>query len=275
MTEITLQCPDCDYVITGAEKGRNSAPFKLGGHRARAHKYRNPDRPNQQPKSTRSAADDEARPVLSVVSDMAAEVGGKGVPTEGQLAAAFGRGVSVASLAVAAYAVETDPTLRNQAERDEVEAFLMLSPKAARDIMAPVGRALAPTSFNRRYGRQVVDNIDVVGAAGDFATLILHWRRYFRMRAEREVQMGLRQPDQPQGRRRRGQQPPPPPPEYYDAASMPVQPPPGPPDAGMAPPDVPAPPADAPGTESGEMRGVVWTPAMAMAHAQRNGGGPR
>lgn len=260
--DVTLQCPDCEASFTGPPNGRSSVQFKLGAHRARVHKWVNENKTYKGGgKSRRGAQADQERPILAIVGDAADEAArGKGPPTEENLTAALGRGLGVASLAVASYVVETDPTITTEDERDRTTAYLRLSSSASRDLMAPFARAFAPTSLNKRYGRQVVENVDLVGATSDLVLLFLHWRRYFR---ERDRRMGAA----PLGSVASGPMGPVVDADSYDVttpAGAPAAPPPAPAEQ-TGPPQVPAAPAPTPG---GGPMGVVWTPDM----VQRQGG---
>lgn len=176
----TEQCHYCPKTYTGpaGRKGPGSALFKRLSHEARSHKVKAPGSSRRSAK----ARDDDAHPVLAVVGDMADDVTGKGVPTEDQLTRAFGRGLGVVSLAVASWAVETDPRPLSESQKDEIEQWLTLAPQAATDVVQPIGRMFHRTSLNRRYGRQIVDNVDVVGAIADVALLALRWKRYISSR---------------------------------------------------------------------------------------------
>jgi hypothetical protein len=88
-------------------------------------------------------------------------------------------------MAVANYAVETDEYLTDD-ERDAVASELALTQKQAEDVIRPLAKAIAPTGLNKKYGRQVVENVDAISAVAELVTLGLHWRRYFKDRAIRE-----------------------------------------------------------------------------------------
>jgi hypothetical protein len=185
---VTTPCPECGKEFTGPATGRGSVLFKIGGHRAREHNYRNPGAKSHKKKSPR-VTDDNATPILAVVHDMADEMGkGKRAPSADELAAALGKGLSVASVAVASYFAETDPTISDGPEgdkdRDDLVDYLSLPPAHARNVMSPVGRLIATTPLNKRYGRTIVENVDVVESIGEVGKLVMHWRRYMRLRNE-------------------------------------------------------------------------------------------
>jgi hypothetical protein len=187
--EITLTCDidGCGATLTGPERGVGSAPWKLGTHKYQVHGIRNP---NGKPKAKGSAKPDPPADQPTSVA-VVREIGsgargtGKGVPSASDLANGLGRGVQILSVVAAAYAAETDPTLTNEAERDALVRELMLPPRAAVDIMEPLGNAFAGTSINKRYGRQIVDNVDAVASLGELGKMYFKWRRYFRVREER------------------------------------------------------------------------------------------
>lgn len=180
MSEIT--CPEC-----GQSFGGSVARLNLGKHRKKEH----PE--SWQPSAAGKASARRHSAVVEVVSEMAEEAGkgrAKGAPTEDQLTRAFGRGLGMVSIAVASYAVETDPRQPMTPDQEEqLTDYLALSPEGARDLMAPIGRMFHRTSLNRRYGRQIVDNVDVVSSVAELATFALRWRRYFRERSIWEAQV--------------------------------------------------------------------------------------
>lgn len=181
--------PGCSFVAKGPAVGAGSAGFKLGTHKWRAHGIR-----SEKPKSRKGGPTDEdiqARPVLSVVRDAANEVGGgKGAPSASELSAGLGRGLGLASVFAASYAADTDPRYddspQGDEERERIVERLSLSDRAARELMSPFARAIAPTKLNKRIGRRVVDNVELVGAAAELAEFTLNWRRYFRERRRAE-----------------------------------------------------------------------------------------
>jgi hypothetical protein len=183
-TIVTLPCPLCDEKITGPEGGVGSAPFKLASHKYRIHGVRSTKGPKG-PKGRTLQTDDEigARPVVGILQDARDQIPeGTAPPTQVDLTKALGRGLGLTSAAVASYAVESDEYL-TEAERDVVADELSLTPKQAEDIMRPIAKAFAPTKLNRKYGRQVVENVDVIGSIAELATLGLNWRNYLRTRS--------------------------------------------------------------------------------------------
>jgi hypothetical protein len=184
---VTQPCPECGKEFTGKARGPGNVAMKIGGHRYREHGYRNPDAKKSHKK--KRTTDDDATPVLAVVHDMADEIGkGKRPPTADELAGALGKGLSVASVAVASYFAETDPTIavgiEGDKDRDDLVDYLSLPPAHARNVMSPVGRLIATTPLNKRYGRTIVENVDVVESIGEVGKLVLHWRRYMHLRSE-------------------------------------------------------------------------------------------
>lgn len=181
--EVTLSCPDCEETVTGPQKGPNSAPFRLAGHRVRAHGYRNPDAKSKGPRQR--GVESVPTAVIRSIGEAAKPTSGRKVtapPTEGDLSRGLGRGVQILTIVAASYAAETDESLRTEEARDQLVRELSLSPGAATDVMDPIAHALAPTSLNKRYGRQVIDNIDALASVGELVKLGFRWRRYFRIR---------------------------------------------------------------------------------------------
>lgn len=183
----SLECPECNETITGPTGGAGSAKFKLASHRYRFHQVRSSKTPKSA-KGRSAPTDDEAaaQPVVGVLRDMQAQIPtGTGAPSGHDLTKALGRGVGLVSLAVAGYAVETDEGLTD-AQRDQLADELSLTPRQAEDVVRPLAKAFAPTKLNRRFGRQVVENVDAVSSVAELTTLALSWRRYFKDRAVRE-----------------------------------------------------------------------------------------
>lgn len=181
------ECPECGETITGKARGAGSLAWKMGQHRRNKHGVKGAGRKGRPRTGEPTDADREARPVISAIRDAAAGVSGKGVPNADQLGNGLGRGLGLITMSVATMAVETDPAIprtpEGDAMRDRLVDYLSLSSEASNAIMHPIGRALAPTKLNRKYGRGVVNNVDLIGSVAELAQLGYHWREYFRMRA--------------------------------------------------------------------------------------------
>lgn len=242
--------PGCPEVFRGER-----AAFLRGGHLYRAHKIGGSKR-----KGAPTEEDHQRRPISAALKDIAADVDGKGVPTAAALSKAIGRGVGMTTMAVASYYVETDETIPftpdGERQRDHLVDELSLTPRAAEELVSPIGRALAPTKLNKRYGRTLVENVDVIGAVDELALLVLRWRRAFRERRYREQQMGLRPID------------------VEPVSVTPAPAPAGPPAPPMAQPAAPAPaPVMAEGQSPPPTTGVVVSPAMVEDMRRRRASG--
>ncbi len=177
--KILLLCPEC-----GDDFANNRA---LGYHRKMAHGVAGKfaGKGGKRTSTPRPAA-------IEVIQGMARDAGAgksKGVPTENELTKAMARAIGAASYAAASYAVETDRRLNTDALKEQTIDYLALSPAGAADVAEPLGRAFARSPLNKRYGRAVVDNVDVVGSLAELTILVMHWRRYFAERGEWERQM--------------------------------------------------------------------------------------
>jgi hypothetical protein len=188
---ISLDCDQCDAVITGWDRGVGSASWKLGTHRYTKHGIRGsgPAATRKNDPTSDELAGDGTSPVTATVRSMASAAGGrKGKPSADDLAAALGRGAGLTIMAAAVHVVESDPRIPPTAEGDRIKDGLIdrlsLSDRAAKEIMAPFGRIMAPTRLNERYGRAVVDNADAVGSIAELANLVMVWRGYMRDRRE-------------------------------------------------------------------------------------------
>lgn len=198
---ITLACPECGEAIEGRASGRGSASWKLGTHRRVKHGVQGDSRASKARRKAKAGAptegDHEAHPVISAVREAAAEVGGKGTPTSDQLGNGLGRLLGIVSLSVAVLMVDSDKAITDTQLADQMITYLSLSDDAAKAIMRPIGRALQPTALNRRYGRAVVENVDVVGSVAELVQLGFHWREYLALRARNHAaiaQLAAQQP---------------------------------------------------------------------------------
>lgn len=175
--ELPFECPECGQGF----KSR----FLLGGHRYNAHKVKGTGAGKRGPSTRRMRST-----VVEIGRDMARDAGAgrPGVPSAEQLTAAFARGLGTITYAGASFAVETDRNLPTDELKEGMINYLSLSPADAREACEPLGRAFAKTGLNRRYGRAVVDNVDVAGSVAVLITMGLHWRRYLNER--RRIEQG-------------------------------------------------------------------------------------
>lgn len=167
-------CPECGLEF---EK-----PIRLGLHRRNVHNVE-----GKWSKGNRKARRRPARPVIDTLKDMADEAGAgksKSVPNSEQLTRAFSRGLTTVGGAAAIWAVETDPRPLSDAHKEQAIDYLALRPAAAHEICEPLGRAFASSPLNKRYGRAVVDNVDVVSSMCELTIIMMHWRNYMRDRSE-------------------------------------------------------------------------------------------
>lgn len=183
---ITIECDqkDCAYTVTAAPSGPNSAKMQIGRHKFGKHGIRGV----KARKGARPTSDELAENPVRILRSVAETAAGRGAPTEAKLTEAIGEGLSLTSIAVAAYFAETDPSIprgiEGEQDRDDVVQNLTLGQEAAEALAHPIAKALAPTSLNRKYGRGVVDNVGVLGSALDIYRLFLRYRMYFEIRRE-------------------------------------------------------------------------------------------
>jgi hypothetical protein len=177
VTDEPLICPECSAEFP--------SPLKLGYHRRVAHGVQGKG------KNRRKS---EPRPVLvealkGMADEAAAGSGRKGPPASEELTKALARGIGTLSMAAAIYAVETDRRLDTDELKEQNVNYLSLTPRAAHDLAEPLGSALYRSPLNKKYGRAIVDNIDVIGSLAELTIITLHWRRYFAERREWERSM--------------------------------------------------------------------------------------
>lgn len=188
--ELPFECPECG--------NRYKSKFLLGGHRRSVHQIAGSYSGKRGPSSSKQRA--KARPMLVEVAREAAKdagAGGRGVPSADQLTAAFARGLGTVTYAAASFAVEGDKALPTDELKEQMINYLSLSGPDAREACEPLGRAFAKTGLNRRYGRTIVDNVDVAGSVAVLITMGFHWRRYMSARAAYERQQGGQPPQAP------------------------------------------------------------------------------
>jgi hypothetical protein len=183
---VTLRCtePGCSHEVTGVIKGRGNARFKMGTHRRAKHRDTAGSSPRPNTPESMEALGEET-PVVATARAVADGVGGgTGAPNATALARGLGRALGLGTMVVAGMVVDGDPAIGDdEAQRDFLVDYLSLNDKVAVQMMGPVGKMLAPTNLNKRYGRKIVDNVDVIGAVSELLTLAQHWRKYLAMRA--------------------------------------------------------------------------------------------
>lgn len=184
-------CPECGEPF--------DTPLRLGAHRRSKHDVIGAtNQASKGPKTRqrrRGRPPGESRPVIDAIKEFADEAGagrGSGPPTEDNLTRAFARSFAAVTMAGALYVVEDDPRLATDEQKEEAADHLMLSARGAHDIAEPFGRAFHRSPLNKRYGRALVDNVDLVGAVAELSIMALRWRRYMadRRRWEAAVAAG-------------------------------------------------------------------------------------
>lgn len=187
----TEACPECDRTFTA--KTELAAKGALGRHRKKEHGPGGPG--SSGPKGRPPVREDQAVPI-QVLKTAANEIPDKrSAPSVADLNKAFGRGFYTLSTLAASYAAETDPTVTTEADRDAVADYLSLSPEAANEVAYPFAKAFGKSRLNKKYGRGIVDNIDLVSAGAELVNLGIRWRRYMTER-NRRVDL-LHQPQAP------------------------------------------------------------------------------
>lgn len=186
----SVTCPECGDVISHVDA--KVLPRMLGLHRKRAHGIAGSS-PKKRPRGGRPPIREEQPAPVRVAKAMAEEISPTATtaPSVADLTKALARGIGTLSTLGAAYAAETDPTISTEEDRDAVTDYLSLSPDAAKEIAYPFARVFGRTKLNKRYGRTVVDNIDVVSAGAELVQYAVRWRRYL---GERRRRQGLTPP---------------------------------------------------------------------------------
>lgn len=188
---VELECELCGETVTGKARGSGSATWKLGTHKRIKHGIQGQGR---RKKGQPRLAEHEAHPVIAAAREAAADVGigKKGAPNADELAAGLGKLLHIVTMSGAAFAATTDPTIPHGPEGNPDREFLVetltLELPAAVGVMSPIGRMFHTTPINRRFGRGLVDNVDVAGSLFDLAMLLREWRAYFALRSSRIAQ---------------------------------------------------------------------------------------
>lgn len=194
---VTLSCEFCGESFTGRPGGPNSAPMQLGRHRKSKH---GEGKTGKAPARGKGAPA-EPESVAAAVADAGAAVTGKGAPSEANLTRFAGTLVKHASRGVASWAYDSTPDTAvlgipaDPAERAPTIEALSIPQSAAETIMRPVARLLQPTALNRKYGRKLVENTDLLPAIEQLTEVGRNWAEFLRTRRElirmlREHQLG-------------------------------------------------------------------------------------
>lgn len=201
----TRSCEVCGEEF--ASDGKVGPGFLLGRHRWQKHQIKADGTQARKPKTGRAAKnavsdeDMAAQPVLSIVRDAASEVSGRGAPTAEALAKAFGRALHLSTMAGASYVVESDANIPEgpggDALRDRLISGMSMSERGATSLFRPATRPLAKTKFNQKYGRDLIENVDIVGSVSEVAMMIGAWRSYYRDRNAFNRELAAQQPQQP------------------------------------------------------------------------------
>lgn len=180
-------CPECGHEVAHAQ--RNTAKMMLGKHRRSAHgvegQWSRSGKAGRR-RSGRPPVRDEQSVPVRVLKTAAEEIPDrKTAPSVADLNKALARGFGTLSVLAASYAAETDRTITTEVDRDAVVDYLSLSPEAANEVAYPFAKAFGKSRLNKKYGRAIVDNIDLVSAGAELVNLGIRWRRYLNERERR------------------------------------------------------------------------------------------
>jgi hypothetical protein len=191
---VSQACDLCGQILEGNRAGAGSLAWKLAVHKRNKHGIAAKAKAR---KGKRAPTDDEyeAQPVLSSVRDVASAVTGTGVPNTDQLAAALGRGLSLSNFAWSAFRVESDRGIPPAIRQPLIEHLTITEPDAAA-VTRPIAKLMAGTRFNQKYGRAVVENVDMIGALAGIAQIVYHNVEYERDRSARIRAMRAHQAQQ-------------------------------------------------------------------------------
>lgn len=253
-------CDVCGLVLEGPARGRGSATWQLSQHRWNVHKIKSasPRRGKGAKKvAMPTGVEIPERTAATLLKSTAEAVGGGSAPpTAAQLTKGLARFATLGTMFGATWMAESDPFYDGpgmQDASDQLVADLTISEDDAAKLLHPVGRVLAPTGINRKFGRAVIDNVDLADTLYIAMELSLTWRRAARDRREHMRAMRA---------------------QLASVTPLPVAgpvPPPAPADTmpGTVPPPTPAPVDTAPGAMPRTGRVIGYEEAQAM---RRNGG---
>ncbi len=189
-TTMKLTCTECGREFEGADTGPGGVKARLSRH-LKAHERKankDADAPPQtaEPPSIQRVIVDSVKSIQSPVA---------GPPTTDELKRALGKTVHGASVLAAIAQVETDPGPLTQEREDAIIDMLSLTPADAQTVVAPIAKIFHKTSLNAKYGRTVVENIDVLDSVAILFTMMRHWKTY---RNERQQRAQALNPPEPQ-----------------------------------------------------------------------------
>lgn len=200
--EIETSCDECGEIFTGPAGGKGSAPMLLGRHRWSVHKIRKDGTRGGPAKS--APADEAPAGLLTVVADAGSAVKGSAAPRADQLTKALGKILATVTDTAAGWAVKSDPAIKAALQATDPEALtfaqqqataiaasMALSEPTAVRVAAPLGRLLAPTQLNQRFGRAVVDNTDLGPAVAEMMEVGQAWARFLAVRREHVRELRL------------------------------------------------------------------------------------
>jgi len=187
-----LECPECHDIVI--PPGKMSAKAALGLHRKNDHgvastsprRHRKKKADTDAPPTGGDGAEPTPRP-LRLVTDTASRVGGKKAPTAQQLTAAFAKLYGYASFGVWSMVLDGDPNITTEDQHDAFIAQLAADDQTAIATVRPLARLTAGSKLNQRFGRAVVDNVDVVESLSAIFDQARAARSYFRARAQAGV----------------------------------------------------------------------------------------
>lgn len=196
-----LECPECTaeqgHSVIIYTVGKEPPKMRLGLHRKQAHgvsgegRHKVKPRQNTPTKRARKNAGprldtSDTEPVrnVSLITDAASAASKrKGTPSADDLTKVFTRVYEYATTYAATIVVESDPRDLNDDDRNRIATDLAGSPADGAAVLTPMARLLAKTSLNKQYGRDLIDNSDVLDAIFCAVAISARWRAYFRERS--------------------------------------------------------------------------------------------
>lgn len=193
----TVHCDICNDEVP--INGKATDVMTLGLHKRQRHGIvgkTNRDKPRER---ASKRANSEPQPVdlgderpasLTLIHDAASQASSKkSAPTADELTRVLGKGYTLLGGLAWGAIVEGDPRYSDEA-REEVIDALAPTPNEASATVRPVARLIAKLDVNKRYGRAIVENAEVLDTAAAVLEQARRARAYFSER--RRYEQGIR-----------------------------------------------------------------------------------
>lgn len=177
-------CPECNEEVP--PRGRMAPKAVMGLHLRNEHGIEGTARKKKKRSKKDSASDSNVRP-LSLISDAAAVAKGKNAPTADQLERTFAKLYGYATYGAWSLILDGDPNIVNETQHEAALDILAPTSEQALATVKPLARVAAKTALNKRFGRGLVDNADLVDCVAAIFEQARNARAYFAARNAQQV----------------------------------------------------------------------------------------